>query len=94
MHCVLQLCSRQSVLKVRLHPETSVFVHIDCVFQIAVDWKKRRDDFHFKEKRLKALYEKARNRNPDEFYHAMTSSKTKVLYLLLTYKSAAWNSCF
>lgn len=41
------------------------------------DWKLRRDDFHFKEKRLKALSEKARNRNPDEFYFAMTNAKTK-----------------
>mmetsp|Transcript_3277 Transcript_3277/g.8062 ORF Transcript_3277/g.8062 Transcript_3277/m.8062 type:complete len:261 (-) Transcript_3277:743-1525(-) len=40
------------------------------------DWKKRSEDYHFKEKRLKALYEKARNRNPDEFYHAMAKAKT------------------
>ena len=41
------------------------------------DWKKRRDDFHGKEKRLKILAEKARNRNPDEFYHGMISTHTK-----------------
>lgn len=41
------------------------------------DWKKRRDDFHFKEKRIKSLQEKARNRNPDEFYFGMVNSKTK-----------------
>jgi len=41
------------------------------------DWKLRRDDYHFKGKRLKALYEKARNKNPDEYYHAMVKTKTK-----------------
>eukprot|EP00035_Acanthoeca_spectabilis_P006705 m.128156 g.128156 ORF g.128156 m.128156 type:complete len:130 (-) comp13620_c0_seq2:4114-4503(-) len=41
------------------------------------DWKKRSENYHFKEKRLKALYEKARNRNPDEFYHSMINAKTK-----------------
>eukprot|EP00040_Diaphanoeca_grandis_P039198 m.258405 g.258405 ORF g.258405 m.258405 type:complete len:287 (-) comp36539_c0_seq1:194-1054(-) len=41
------------------------------------DWKKRRDDYHFKERRIKAMYEKARNRNPDEFYFGMIKSKTK-----------------
>eukprot|EP00043_Microstomoeca_roanoka_P026087 m.10686 g.10686 ORF g.10686 m.10686 type:complete len:230 (-) comp6183_c0_seq1:384-1073(-) len=41
------------------------------------DWKLRREDYHFKEKRIKALAEKARNRNPDEFYFAMINSRTK-----------------
>eukprot|EP00038_Savillea_parva_P008887 m.179825 g.179825 ORF g.179825 m.179825 type:complete len:258 (-) comp14868_c0_seq1:69-842(-) len=41
------------------------------------DWKKRSEDYHFKEKRLKALYEKARNRNPDEFYHSMVKAQTR-----------------
>jgi len=41
------------------------------------DWKQRRENFHFKEKRMKALHEKARNRNPDEFYFAMVNQKTK-----------------
>lgn len=41
------------------------------------DWKKRRDDYHFKEKRFKSLQEKARNRNPDEFYFGMVNAKTK-----------------
>lgn len=41
------------------------------------DWKKRRDDFHFKEKRINALQEKARNRNPDEFYFGMVNTATK-----------------
>ena len=34
-------------------------------------------DFHFKDKRLRALFEKARNKNPDEFYFAMLNAKTK-----------------
>eukprot|EP00053_Salpingoeca_punica_P005643 m.55670 g.55670 ORF g.55670 m.55670 type:complete len:250 (+) comp13333_c0_seq1:106-855(+) len=41
------------------------------------DWKERRDDFHRKERRLTALTEKAKNRNPDEFYFGMIKSKTK-----------------
>lgn len=41
------------------------------------DWKKRRDDFHSKERRINALVEKARNRNQDEFYFGMISGKTK-----------------
>jgi U3 small nucleolar RNA-associated protein 11 len=41
------------------------------------DWKLRRDDFHSKEKRIKALTEKARNRNPDEFYQSMTKERIR-----------------
>jgi U3 small nucleolar RNA-associated protein 11 len=41
------------------------------------DWKERREDFHKKKIRLNALQEKARNRNPDEFYFGMIKSKTK-----------------
>eukprot|EP00039_Didymoeca_costata_P003752 m.69491 g.69491 ORF g.69491 m.69491 type:complete len:258 (+) comp12058_c0_seq4:279-1052(+) len=41
------------------------------------DWKLRRDDFHFKEKRIKSMHEKARNKNPDEFYFAMTKTTMK-----------------
>jgi hypothetical protein len=40
------------------------------------DWKLRRDDFHSKERRLRALAEKARDRNADEFYFAMQREKT------------------
>ncbi|KAG2183313.1 hypothetical protein INT43_006318 [Umbelopsis isabellina] len=41
------------------------------------DYLLRAKDFHSKEKRLKALREKAAARNPDEFYFKMISSKTK-----------------
>lgn len=41
------------------------------------DWKKRRDDFHRKEKTIKALRSKADKHNPDEFYFGMINSKTK-----------------
>ena len=41
------------------------------------DYVLRARDFHHKEDRLRALRERARNRNPDEFYHAMINSKTK-----------------
>ncbi|KAJ1553017.1 U3 small nucleolar RNA-associated protein 11, partial [Nowakowskiella sp. JEL0078] len=40
------------------------------------DYVQRAKNFHFKEKRILALKEKARYRNPDEFYHAMINAKT------------------
>ena len=39
------------------------------------DYKIRADDHHRKEKHVKNLIEKARTRNPDEFYFQMNSSK-------------------
>ncbi|KAI9276631.1 small-subunit processome [Umbelopsis sp. AD052] len=41
------------------------------------DYVLRAKDFHSKEKRLKALREKAAQRNPDEFYFKMINSNTK-----------------
>lgn len=41
------------------------------------DYKIRADDYHNKEKKMKNLIEKARAKNPDEFYYQMTSSKMK-----------------
>ena len=41
------------------------------------DYLLRARDYHFKQKRLKALKEKALARNPDEFYFKMINSKTK-----------------
>ena len=41
------------------------------------DYVQRATDYHVKEKHVKSLQEKARLRNPDEFYFAMQSSKTK-----------------
>ncbi|CAO3669490.1 unnamed protein product [Umbelopsis vinacea] len=41
------------------------------------DYTLRAKDFHFKEKRLKALREKAAQRNPDEFHFKMINTKTK-----------------
>ena len=42
------------------------------------DYVLRARAYHSKEKRIKALQEKARFRNPDEFYFKMDSTKTKV----------------
>jgi U3 small nucleolar RNA-associated protein 11 len=39
------------------------------------DYKARADNFHKKERRLKALSERAKNRNPDEFYFGMGNSE-------------------
>ncbi|PVV04968.1 hypothetical protein BB560_000514 [Smittium megazygosporum] len=41
------------------------------------DYVLRAKDFHFKQDRLKALKDKARNRNDDEFYFAMQNQRTK-----------------
>jgi U3 small nucleolar RNA-associated protein 11 len=41
------------------------------------DYVQRARNFHSKEKRLAALRKKAENRNPDEFYFGMLSSKTR-----------------
>jgi U3 small nucleolar RNA-associated protein 11 len=41
------------------------------------DYKKRAIDFHQKEDRIKAMREKANNRNPDEFYFGMHNSQVK-----------------
>lgn len=41
------------------------------------DYRKRAKDFHKKEKAIKTLQRKAEERNPDEFYFAMESARTK-----------------
>lgn len=41
------------------------------------DYKKRADDYHRKEDRIKAMQERAAMRNPDEFYFGMNTSKVK-----------------
>ncbi|KAJ3129007.1 UTP11-like, U3 small nucleolar ribonucleoprotein [Nowakowskiella sp. JEL0407] len=40
------------------------------------DYVLRARNYHFKEKRINALREKARFKNPDEFYHAMINAKS------------------
>lgn len=40
------------------------------------DYKLRSKDYHDKQERLKILKQKAKNKNPDEYYHAMVSRKT------------------
>jgi len=42
------------------------------------DYVLRARDYHKKKDQLKILHEKARNRNPDEFYYKMISHKLKV----------------
>jgi U3 small nucleolar RNA-associated protein 11 len=42
------------------------------------DYLQRAKDYHGKQKRLKALREKALFRNPDEFYYKMINTQTKV----------------
>lgn len=41
------------------------------------DYKKRAEDYHRKEDRIKAMQEKAAMRNPDEFYFGMNTSRVK-----------------
>lgn len=41
------------------------------------DYKKRAEDYHRKEDRIKAMQERASMRNPDEFYFGMNTSKVK-----------------
>jgi len=41
------------------------------------DYKKRAEDYHRKEDRIKAMKERAAMRNPDEFYFGMNTSKVK-----------------
>jgi len=43
------------------------------------DYVLRAQDYHKKEKKLHKLMEKARLRNPDEFYFKMVHSKLQVL---------------
>lgn len=48
------------------------------------DYVKRAQDYHKKENTLKILRGKAKERNPDEYYHAMTSRKVDSKGLLVT----------
>jgi U3 small nucleolar RNA-associated protein 11 len=43
------------------------------------DYKRRSKDYHDKANVIKKLSEKARGRNPDEFYHKMTNAEVKVI---------------
>ena len=45
--------------------------------QKKVDYKKRSADYHSKSDKLKRLQQHAANKNPDEFYHKMISTKLK-----------------
>ena len=42
------------------------------------DYVQRARDYHRKQSELKRLKEKARFRNPDEFFHGMIHAETKV----------------
>lgn len=48
------------------------------------DYVKRAQDYHKKDNTLKILRGKAKERNPDEYYHAMTSRKVDQSGLLFT----------
>ncbi|CCH45563.1 putative U3 small nucleolar RNA-associated protein 11 [Wickerhamomyces ciferrii] len=48
------------------------------------DYQLRAKDYHRKQNTLKALKQKALQRNPDEYYHAMTSKKTDDRGLLIS----------
>ncbi|QLQ78161.1 hypothetical protein HG537_0A04080 [Torulaspora globosa] len=48
------------------------------------DYVKRAQDYHKKETTIKILRTKAKERNPDEYYHAMTSRKVDTNGLLIT----------
>lgn len=47
------------------------------ILQKKKDYKKRADDYHRKEDRIRAMREKASMRNPDEFYFGMNNSQVK-----------------
>lgn len=53
------------------------------------DYVKRAQDYHKKENTLKILRAKAKERNPDEYYHAMTSKKMDANGLLHTSRYGA-----
>ena len=48
------------------------------------DYVQRAQDYHKKEKRIKAFSEKAATRNPDEFYFGMVNEKVIALFLLFS----------
>jgi U3 small nucleolar RNA-associated protein 11 len=47
------------------------------ILQKKKDYKKRADDYHRKEDRIRSMRQKAANRNPDEFYFGMNNSKVE-----------------
>ncbi|CCF57970.1 hypothetical protein KAFR_0D03220 [Kazachstania africana CBS 2517] len=53
------------------------------------DYVKRAQDYHRKENTLKVLRSKAKERNPDEYYHAMHSRKVDEKGLLITSRRSA-----
>ncbi|CAO3598939.1 unnamed protein product [Absidia cylindrospora] len=71
--------SLRNVVQRRNHKERGQLAHREKfgLLEKKKDYLQRARDYHSKQKRLKALREKALFRNPDEFYFKMINSQTK-----------------
>ena len=57
------------------------------------DYKERSRNFHSKQARLTTLRRKAKERNPDEFYFGMQSSKSKVCLWTFKFDMNLFDAC-
>lgn len=76
---VIKMSSLRNAVKRVAHKERSQPVsrqHLGLL-EKKKDYKKRADDYHRKEDRIKAMKQKASMRNPDEFYFGMHNSQVQ-----------------
>ncbi|GBG28505.1 U3 small nucleolar RNA-associated protein 11 [Hondaea fermentalgiana] len=73
------MSSLRNAVKRKTHKERSQLSHRKHLglLEKKKDYKLRADDFHRKERRLRALHQRADFRNPEEFYFKMVNTKTK-----------------